>query len=70
MFCLGQQFISGFPGPFGFVSPPELPLPILGFSLAGFASFHLGVAAKLVSVVRLWVLGREGPSPAVARYRT
>lgn len=70
MFCRGRQFISGFPGPLCFDSHRALPLPNLGFSLAGLASFHLDVAIKLVSVARLWALGHEGPSPSVARYRT
>ena len=70
MFCRGRQFISGFPGPLRFDLRWALPLPNLGFSLAGLASFHLDVAIKLVSVARLWALGHEGPSPSVARYRT
>ena len=57
MFCRGRQFISGFPGPLRFDSRRALPLPNLGFSLAGLASFHLDVAIKLVSVARLWALG-------------
>jgi len=40
-----------------------LPLPNLGFSLAGLASLHLGVAAKLVSVVPWGVLPARGVAP-------
>ena len=51
-------------GPVPFISELELPLPNLGFSLAGFTSFHLGVAAKLVSVAPWGFLStRDIPPP-------
>ena len=59
MFCRGRQLISDCSEARRFVSRFAFPLPNLGFSLAGFASFHPALASRLVSVAP-WGLLSQG----------